>query len=744
LKKIILNLFLFSAFASAFGQNEKKDISLEDIWQKGTFRAQYVGGYRPLAKGDEYARIVYSADYRYSYVVKYSYVSGDALDTLINGRKIAQNNDMNRFVFSDYELDKDGKNALIPLNVKRIYRHSSEADFMLLNMATNKLKPITKGKSMYATFSPSGTHIAYVQDNNLYVLGLKKFKTKAVTKDGKKNAIINGAVDWVYEEEFSMDRGYEWNEDGSRIAFYRFDESQVKQWQMPVYGSLYTDYDRFKYPKAGEANSVVDVYVYEVGKRKAKKLETGSENDQYLPRIKWTKDPNMLSIQRLNRLQNHWELIMANADTRELEVVMEEKDDSYVDINDDLHFLKDGKHLIMKSERDGWWHLYLHKINGPQVYQITKGEFEVDQLLGVDEKEGRVYYSSTEIMKPINGRNYDGSVDRHLYSISIDGSKKSLLSKEGGTHTANFSSDHQYYLHTWSSVNQPPYFEICSKDGNAIRLIEDNSALKETLKGYNISQLEFSQLEHKGGNDIYSLNYYTIMPNKIDSSKKLPALMHVYGGPGSQQVRNQWLGANYLWHQMLANRYGYAIIVVDNRGTGGKGEAFKKVTYKQLGKYETEDQILAAKTLPQTLPIDGSRIGIWGWSYGGYMSSLCISKGHDVFKTAIAVAPVTNWRYYDNIYTERYMSTPQLNGQGYDINSPISHVDSIRGNYLIIHGTGDDNVHFENTVMMVDEMVKKDITFDSEFYPNKNHGIYGGLTRLHLYKRMTNYLLEKL
>lgn len=730
--------------ASLHAQETHNDITLEDIWKKGTFRTEYVGGYLPMDKGDEYARIMYSADYRFAYLVKYSYESGKVLDTLINGQKIASTNKMDRFLFSSFELDKDRRRALIPLNVRRIYRHSSEADFMLLDLENSSLRPIAEGKSMYATFSPAGTHIAYVQNNNLYVLDMKKFKTRAVTKVGKKNAIINGAVDWVYEEEFSMDRGYEWNADGSRLAFYRFDESRVKEWQMPSYGKLYPNFEHFKYPKAGEENSIVDVYVYEIGKRKPIKLETGSENDQYLPRIKWTRDPLVLSIQRLNRLQNHWELLMANAKTKKLEVVLDETDEAYVDISDDLYFLKDGKHFIMKSERDGWWHLYLHKVNGPQVYQITKGTFEVDQLLGVDEQAGRVYYTSTEVIQRIEGKTYDGSVDRHLYSIGLEGKDKKMLSSKGGSHSASFSSDFKYYLHTWSSVTQPPYFEICKNDGSSVRLIEDNASLQKQLSNYNISPLEFSSLEIKNENTSYSLNYYAILPNNFDRSKKLPVLMHVYGGPGSQQVRNQWLGANYLWHQMLANRYGYAIVVVDNRGTGGKGAAFKKLTYKQLGKYETEDQITAARSLQNILPVDSSRIGIWGWSYGGYMSSLCISKGHETFKTAIAVAPVTNWRFYDNIYTERYMSTPQLNADGYDINSPLSHVDSIQGNYLIIHGTADDNVHFENTVMMVDEMVKKNIDFDSEFYPNKNHGIYGGNTRLHLYRRMTQYILDHL
>lgn len=746
LRKIFTLLLITMAVIGLHAQ-DKQSITLEDIWKKGTFSPRYVSGYLKLPSGSEYARIVHTSDYRFSFVVRYHFESGAAIDTIINGKLLAQANGLDKFYFGHYELSADGKFALIPLNEQNIYRHSSDAEFKLADLAKNTLKSVGKGRTMYATFSPTGTHVAWVEQNNLFVMDLKKRKIRAVTKDGKKNEIINGAVDWVYEEEFAMDRGYQWNADGSKLAFYRFDERRVKEWQMPVYGTLYPHYDRFKYPKAGEENSIVDVYLYDLKKKKRKKLETGSENDQYLPRIQWTKDPERLSIQRLNRLQNHWELLMVDAGSGKPEVVWEEKDETYVDIPDQLFFLNDGKHFVMKSERDGWWHLYLHKVNGPQVYQITKGDFEVDEILGVDEARGKLYYTSTEMINTLEGANHDRSVERHLYSIDLDGKNKSMLSKTAGSHSANFSSDFSFYLHTWSNVQQPPFFEICRNDGTSVRVIEDNQALIEKLKSYQISPLRFHQMEVINESGRYALNYYLIFPESMataDSARKFPMLMHVYGGPGSQQVRNQWMGANYFWHQMLANTYGYVIAVVDNRGTGGKGAHFKKLTYRQLGRYETEDQISVAKTLPQLYPIDKSRIGIWGWSYGGYMSSLCITKGASTFKTAIAVAPVTNWRFYDNIYTERYMSTPQLNGAAYDNNSPLSHVDSIRGNYLIIHGTADDNVHFENAVSMVDEMVKKNIRFDSEFYPNRNHGIYGGNTRLHLYRRMTEYILDKL
>lgn len=733
IRKITLALTLamlsLLALHEAVQAQDKKAITLEDIWQKHTFYPKMVSGFINLSDSNLYCRIE-QGESGNTTVVKYNYRTGEKAGVLIDGSAVAKANGLDAFRFGTFDLSTDETKALIPTQTESIYRHSTQSVYYVWQ-SDNKLVKVDDAKIRYATFNPQGTMVAYVKDNNLYVRDLVKGKTKRLTKDGAYNSIINGAVDWVYEEEFSMSRGYEWNADGTMLAYYRFDESAVKEFSMAVYGDLYPDHQTFKYPKAGEANSVVDIYVCVVAKGKSKKLETGSENDQYLPRIKWTKDPNKLSIQRLNRLQNHWELLMADASSGNVQVVLEETNDYYIDIHDDLIFLDDKRHFVMKSEKDGFWHLYMHKVDGPQVFQITKGNWEVEHLTGVDEKNMKVYYTSTET----------SSIERQLYVIDIDGKNKKRLTTEAGTHNAQFNSNYSLFYHTHSTANSPIRYDVRNRDGELVRMIEDNREFSEKLSEYRISKVEFEVMKKADGT---AMNYYMIKPLDFDPEKKYPVLMFVYGGPGSQQVTDQWLWSNYLWHQMLANEHGYIIACVDNRGTGGKGEKFKKMTYKQLGKYETEDQIYAAREFSRLSYVDASRIGIWGWSYGGYMSSLCLFKGNDVFKTAVAVAPVTNWRYYDNIYSERFMQRPQENAKGYDDNSPISHVEKLKGNYLIIHGMADDNVHMQNTIALIDKLIELNKPFDSELYPNKNHGIYGGNTRIHLYTRMTEFILENL
>jgi dipeptidyl-peptidase-4 len=726
----LLCTFMLFAFLTQTQAQEKKHISLEDIWKTGTFSPAGVYGFVHLKDGKSYGRLV--SDASGQYVVRFNYEKGEALDTMINGRTIAATVKGGKFSIQSFTFSEDEQKAVIVSESAPIYRHSSLDKAWVYDRSTGKLTSVSESMVMYPTLSPDGTKIAYVLNNNIFVKDLIKGKTRKVTKDGKTNSIINGAVDWVYEEEFSMDRGFEWNVNGTRLAFYRFDESKVKQWDMEIYNALYPEQYQYKYPKAGESNSVVDVYIYDLKKKKSKKLETGSANDQYLPRIHWSKKPDLLTIQRLNRLQNHWELLLADAKTGKVSVAMDEKSDQYyVEVPDVFHFMEDGEHLILSSERDGYKHLYMHKVEGPQVFQITKGNYDVAQLAGVDETGKQVYFMSAEVHPS----------ELHLYKIDIDGKNKVKILPEKGSHQVVFSKNFSFMLHTFSTADTPPVYVIRSGNGELVRTLVDNKKLKDKMKEYHMGITTFGTFETDEGHE---LNYWMLHPEGFDPTKKYPVLMHVYGGPGSQTVKNGWGYSNYLWHQMLANKYGYIIVSVDNRGTGNRGEQFKKCTYKQLGKYETEDQILSARWLSRQPYIDSARIGIWGWSYGGYMSSLCLAKGNKDFKAAIAVAPVTNWRYYDNIYTERYMQTPQLNAAGYDDNSPIQHVDSIKGKYLIIHGTADDNVHFQNTVEMVNKMIEKNVSFDSEFYPNKNHGIYGGNTRFHLYHRMTKFILENL
>ena len=723
------NLLLYTLIScTLFTYSQKRNIELQDIWASGTFFPKTVNGFVNLNDGKSYCIQEVNSE-GYSVVNQYDYKSGEFVKELFSCKSLVDALGINLKTFNTYHFDDNQKVILITYNSESIYRHSTRDDYAVFSLESKQLLDNSKeGKVRYPTLNPSGTKVAYVIGNNLYISDIERGKVKQITKDGEYNKIINGAVDWVYEEEFSMSRGFEWNADGSKIAFYKFDESAVKEWVMPIYGDLYPEQYKFKYPKAGEANSIVKVLIADANSGKCKEIELGSENDQYLPRIKWTLNPEILSVQRLNRLQNKWELLMVNGTN--VSVSLTETSKYYVDITDDIYYLKDGKHMIVSSEQDGFKHLYFHKLEGPQIHQITAGSWEVDNVLAVDQKNELIYFTSTEV----------SPTERHIYVIDFLGKNKKRLTTESGWHSAKFSNDYSLALHNYTAAYSPHKYVIRNSEWEVIREVETNKDFEERMNQFNLSKMEFSSLEVNG----VELNYWMVKPSDFDESKKYPLLMFVYGGPGSQTVKNSFGYSNFYWYQMLANKHGVIVASVDNRGTGARGAEFKKLTYKQLGKYETEDQIAAAKKFGDANYIDENRIGIWGWSYGGYMSSLALAKGNDVFKMAIAIAPVTNWRFYDNIYTERYMALPEDNADGYDMNSPINFVKDIKGKYLIVHGTGDDNVHFQNSVMMVDEMIKNNVEFDSEFYPNKNHGIYGGYTRYHLFNRMTNFIIENL
>ncbi|MDG1477342.1 MAG: S9 family peptidase, partial [Vicingaceae bacterium] len=579
----------------------------------------------------------------------------------------------------------------------------------------------------YATFSPSANKVAFVKDNDMYFKDLVSNKETRMTTDGKKNEIINGASDWVYEEELVLVKAFKWSPDGKKIAYYRFDESKVKEWLMKMYGPLYPEEERFKYPKAGEDNSKVEIIFYDLTSAKKTNANVGDKYE-YISRINWTNDAKSLAIQSLNRQQNDLNIHLTNAETGESKNIFNELTENYVEVPT-TKFLKSKDQFIITSEKDGYNHIYLYDITGKLINQVTKGSWDVSSFYGVDEKKGLVYYQSAEL----------GAIDRQVYSVKLNGSSKKRLTTKTGQNRADFSTSFKYFINYHSSASTPKYITLHESNGKQKRVLEDNANLNKSLEGFNFSKKEFFKIKTNG----QELNAWKILPKNFDASKKYPVLMFVYGGPGINTVNDSWDGGNTFWFNHLASK-GYMVVSVDARGTGYRGTEFKKVTYKQLGKYETEDQIGAAKYLA-TLPyVDGSRIGIFGWSYGGYMSSLCITKGADVFKTAIAVAPVTNWRYYDNIYTERYMQTPQQNANGYDDNSPINHVEKLKGNYLLIHGMADDNVHYQNAVEMSAALIKANKQFTEMMYPNKNHGIYGGNTRLHLYTLMTDFILKNL
>ena len=721
LSQIVL-AFLFVGTSAVFAQ--EKQVTLEEIWN-GEFSQQRLESLNSLNNGDEYIVLNQDRAKGTSSIDVYAYKSGEKERSLVNSGNLE---DINRF--SSYQLSDTEEKALLGTEMEQIYRHSSRGIFFVYDVASKSLKKLTDRKIQEPTFSPDGSKVAYVFENNIYIQDLASGKETQVTTDGKINENINGVTDWVYEEEFAFVRAFDFNKDGSKLAFLKFDEREVPEFSMDMFGTdLYPTATTFKYPKAGEANSKVSLHVYNLQSEKTNDVKLGDYNDFYIPRIKWTNNADVLSAQVLNRHQNNLDLIFVNTKTNESKVVLNDSDKAYVDVTDNLTFLDDNS-FIWTSEKDGWNHIYHYDKNGKLINQITKGKWEVTNYYGFDPKSKTIFYQSTE----------NGSVNRDVYSIKANGKNKKRLTDKEGTNSADFSADYSYFINTFTNTTTPNRYTLHdAKTGKLVRVIKDNSALLEKEKAYNFSPKELSTIEINGN----ELNMWMIKPSNFDESKKYPLLMFQYSGPGSQTVSNSYFGANDYWYQLLADK-GYIVASVDGRGTGFKGAAFKKVTQNELGKYELEDQIAAAKKLGARNYIDQDRIGIWGWSFGGFMSTNAILKGNDVFSMAIAVAPVTSWRFYDSIYTERYMTAPQENPTGYDENSPINHVDKLKGKFLLVHGSGDDNVHFQNSMRLIEALIQANKQFDWAIYPDKNHGIYGGNTRLHLYTKMTNFIEENL
>lgn len=700
-------------------------ITVEDIYGTGKFRHKTVPGFNFQNDGRHYTRLEDNS------INQYDLTTGENTATIFSPAEIKRKTTFSGNI-DGYQFSADESRILLWTDRESIYRRSFRANYFVWDRNSKSLFPVfQEAKIQYATFNPAADKIAYVFDNNLYCRDFKSGETSQITEDGKFNHIINGSTDWVYEEEFAFAKAFQWSADGKKIAFYRFDESQVKEFTMTKYqGGMYPDYETFKYPKVGEDNAKVSIHVYNTDSYKTAKVIMDKPME-YVPRIKWTKNSNQLCVFNMNRHQNELELLLANATSGKTTVLLKEKNQWYIDIHDDLTFLEDGEHFLWLSEKDGFNHVYLYDMKGKLVNQITKGDWEVTAFHGVDEANKTVYYQAAKT----------SPMQREIYTSSLDGSKTKMLTKGEGWHRAQFSSTFDYYVDNYSTMEKAPVYTVFSKKGKKVRVIEDNADMEYIQKEHDVQPVEFINFTTSEG---VALNGYTIKPPNFDENKKYPVFMYLYGGPGSQQVVDSWQGGRYYWWlQMLAQK-GYIVACVDNRGTGGRGEEFKKMTYKELGKYETIDQIEAAKYLGGLSYTDPNRIGIFGWSYGGYMSSLCLLKGNDVFKAAIAVAPVTSWKWYDSIYTERYMQTVEENPDGYFNNSPVNFVNQLKGNYLLLHGGGDDNVHFQHTAEMANALINANKQFDTYYYPNRNHGIYGGATRMHLFTKMTNFLEEKL
>jgi len=720
-----INLFLLSILfvSNIFAQqNTYKKITVDDLWKDWTFWTNSVYGVRSMNDG-----VHYTTSDRVGNIVKFSYETGEVVDTIFNAAQAGINPE-------DYEFNTDETKILLQTNYKRIYRRSFTAEYFVYDIQTKKLTAVSdNGKQQIASFSPDSKKIAFIRKNNIYIKNLESGTETQITFDGKHNEIINGIPDWVYEEEFEYNKAYEWSPDGKNLAYVKFDESKVKMFGMTMFkgsypelikNKLYPECRSFKYPKAGEDNSVVSVHIYNLESKKTISADIGKETDIYIPRIRWTENANILSIFRLNRLQNKFELLFADANNGKTQIIYTETNKFYIDEADfdNIRFLKGGKYFVMTSERDGYRHLYLHRINGKQLIQLTSGNWEVTDFYGYDNKNKLFYFQSCE----------ESPLERAVYKVNIKGKKKVKLSAQNGTNSAEFSKNFQYYINYFSNSETPKYVTLHNANGKMIRVLAENSKIRKLADEYGGVNKTF--FTFKTSENI-ELNARMIKPPDFDNTKKYPVIITQYSGPGSQQVLNHW---SFGWDNLLAQQ-GIVVVCVDPRGTGARGEEFKKQTYLQLGKYETIDLIETAKWLQKQDYVNPEKIGIWGWSYGGFMTSLCMTKGSDYFSTGIAVAPVTNWRYYDNIYTERFMRTPQENPDGYDDNSPINFADKLKGDFLLVHGTGDDNVHFQNSAEFSEALVQANKQFSEFYYTNRNHSIYGGNTRYHLYTMMLNF-----
>ena len=721
----ILIIWLTTHFAAA-----QKQVTLEDLFQKATFSQGSVQGLRPVKDGNHYTVMEDG-----SRIVKFSYQTGQRVSVVFDVTKV-EKAPIQRF--SNYEFSSDETKILLTTDIEPIYRRSFTASYYVWNSVTEELLPLSdKGKQQAATFSPDGERVAYVRSNNLFIKSLRFGTESQITFDGERNKIINGVPDWVYEEEFGFNKAFAWSPDSKFLAFMRFDESEVKEFGMTMFRGdkpaldeygLYPQNITFKYPKAGEKNSDVKVLVHEIRSRTTITADTGQETDQYIPRLKWTPDANDLVIMRLNRRQNQLDVLYANPFTGESRLAYRERNEKYIDEDflDKFIYLDNGN-FVVTSERNGYSHLYLHDRQGFEIARLTNGEFDVTDFYGYDPVRKYFYYQAAA----------ESPLRREVYFTTQDGKRKGKLSALQGTNRADFSTGFKFFINYYTNSDTPNLVTLHDWQGKQLRVLESNEKLKATLKEYNLPKREFFKFTTA---DAVELNGWMLKPLNFDATKKYPVVIVQYSGPNSQQVTDNFRVG---WHEFLAHE-GFLVVCVDPRGTAARGEAFRKVTYLQLGRYESDDMVETARYLARQPYVDGSNIGIHGWSYGGFMVALSMSKGGELFKAGISVAPVTSWRFYDTIYTERYMRTPRENPEGYDDNSPLFHAGKVKGRMLLVHGSADDNVHAQNTMEYAEALVQADVQFDMAIYTNRNHGIRGGNTTMHLYKMKTDFLKREL
>ena len=733
MKKIFtLLLTLLAVFSGAAAQK----VTLKDV-ADGTYRAQSLQGLKPMLDGEHYTQI--SSDRKR--IVKYSFKTGKEEGTIFD---VATARNVKLKSFDGYIMSPDESLILIQTETKPVYRRSFTAVYYIYNVKNRTLEPLSdKGPQQVPLFSPDSHQIAFVRNNNIYLVKLLFGNSESqVTKDGEYNKVLNGIPDWVYEEEFAFNRAFDFSADSKMIAYIRFDESQVPMYSFQWYKGLAPEkkeyatypgsYD-YKYPKAGIDNSKVSVHTFDIKSRVTRKMDLPIDSDSYIPRIKFTSDPEKLAILTLNRHQNRLSLYMANPRSTVCQVAVRDESEQYIkeQAYSDIAFYPDN--IIMMSERDGYNHLYLYTIGGNLVKQITKGSFEVKDFLGWNQKTNEFYYTSNE----------ESPLRTAVYKIDGKG-KKTKLSTRTGTNTALFSADLTYYINTFSSIDTPTLITLNNSKGKELATLLDNKLLKTQTASLNMPQKEFFTFTTSQG---VELNGWMMKPADFDSNKKYPVIMYQYSGPGSQQVLDKWgiggFGDGGMFEAYMCDK-GYIMACVDGRGTGGRGAAFEKCTYLSIGVKEAQDQAEAAKYLGALPYVDGSRIGIWGWSYGGYCTLMSMSEGSGAFKAGVAIAAPTDWRFYDTVYTERFMRMPKENGDGYNASSAIRRAGQLEGELLLMHGSADDNVHFQNFMEYNEALIQADKYFETQIYTNRNHGISGGNTRYHLMNRMADFFFRNL
>ncbi|MDR2384798.1 MAG: DPP IV N-terminal domain-containing protein [Tannerella sp.] len=720
--KYVLFFYLLMLSISIPAQNGGKKITLANVIN-GEFIPSGSGGeMRSMPDGEHYTAMNKDRNM----ILKYSYKTGQTVDTLFNTNNARECTFDN---FEGYNISSSGNHIIVWRETERIYRHSYKSVVYDFDVRRRMVKQINESgnKVMLPTFSPDGRMCAYVEDNNIWIKKFDYDTETQVTKDGEKNKIINGATDWVYEEEFAVTSLMAWSPDNEYLCYVRFDESQVPEYEMTVYGDgYYPEAEKFKYPKAGEKNSLVTLHSYSIETKDVKTLKTPVDEDGYIPYIRFTSD-SQLAVMTLNRRQNIFNLYHASPKSGLFKLILKDENKAYIDADfmKAIRFSPSG--FLYISEKDGYAHIYQYSPTGVEQRQVTSGNWDVTRLIGKDETSGTIYYESAE----------ESPLRRSIYSIDTKG-RKTKISVQEGTNSAQFSNSYAYYVNTSSNTKTPPLITVHeTKTGKLLRTIQDNARLKEKLNGYGFPQKEFITITTASGEE---LNAWILKPANFDASLKYPLVMFQYSGPNSQQVLDKFeIG----WEQYLSAR-GYLCVSVDGRGTGARGEAFRKCTYMQMGYLESQDQAAAAVALGKLPYVDAGRIAIWGWSFGGYNTLMALSVGKGVFKAGIAVAPVTDWRYYDSIYTERYMRTPQENKKGYDETSPLLLAEDLQGKLLLIHGTADDNVHFKQTADYSEALVQAGKQFEMQIYKDRNHSIYGGNTRMHLYTRMSEFLFGNL